>query len=182
ERVLVQVPGVRDAAVVGASTGPGDTAERVQAVLVIESGANPEEIVRAANSQLEEHQKIRRALVWPDGELPRTEGTRKLKRAAIREWVTNGATRSAPVRTAGDPLADLVAKYAGRADLAASTTIDELGLSSIERVDLMVALEDKFQTRIDESAFAEARDIGQLRALVTRGATADWTPAEPVDF
>ena len=40
------------------------------------------------------------------------------------------------------------------------TTIEELGLSSLERVELMVALEDAFQTRIDEGAFAEARTIG----------------------
>ncbi len=33
----------------------------------------------------------------------------------------------------------------------------------------MVALEDAFQTRLDEGAFAEARDLGQLRALVERG-------------
>ena len=32
-----------------------------------------------------------------------------------------------------------------------------------------VALEDAFQTRIDESAFTEARDIGQLRALAAKG-------------
>ena len=37
--------------------------------------------------ELADHQQIRRALVWPEPELPRTEGTRKLKRAAIREWV-----------------------------------------------------------------------------------------------
>jgi 1-acyl-sn-glycerol-3-phosphate acyltransferase len=55
-------------------------------------------------------------------------------------------------------------------------------LSSLDRVELMVALEDAFQTRIDESAFAEARDIGQLRALVDRAATSDAAPAEPVDF
>ena len=49
----------------------------------------------------------------------------------------------------------LVAKYAGREDVAPNATIEELGLSSLERVELMVALEDKFQTRIDEGAFAE---------------------------
>ena len=32
----------------------------------------------------------------------------------------------------------------------------------------MVALEDAFQTHIDEGAFSEARDIGQLRTLVER--------------
>src|SRR5262249_30981438 len=76
----------------------------------------------------------------------------------------------------------LVAKYAGRHDLSASTTLEELGLSSLERVELMVALEEKFQTRIDESAFSEARDLGQLRDLVSRADEAGSARAEPVEF
>ena len=69
--------------------------------------------------------------------------------------------------TAGtDRLAALLAKYAGRDDLPPDTTIEELGLSSLDRVELMVALEDAFQTPIDEGKFAEARDIGQLRTLI----------------
>src|SRR5438270_9074260 len=43
-----------------------------------------------SNAQLADHQKVRRAVIWPEPELPRTEGTRKLKRAAIREWVMSG--------------------------------------------------------------------------------------------
>src|SRR5204862_6254609 len=108
-------------------------------------------------------------------------GTQKLKRAAIREWATGGEAPRGP--TAGqDTLAALVAKYAGRADLSPATTLEELGLSSLERVELMVALEDAFQTRIDEGAFAQTRDVGQLRQLVDSAATRDAPPAEPVEF
>src|SRR5206468_2770043 len=166
ERVLNHLPGVRDSAVVGMPIG---SEERVHAVLVLDPGADADAAVREANSFLSDHQKVRRALVWPGPELPRTEGTRKLKRAAIREWVTSGA----PPRTVaagGDLLQALVAKYAGRSDLAPGTTLEELGLSSLERVELMVALEDAFQTHIDEAAFSEARDLGELRALMDRGA------------
>ena len=185
ERVLLHIAGVRDAAVVGAPLGPGSAAERVHAVLVLDEGRAPTDIdaiVRTANAALEDHQKIRRALLWPERELPRTEGTRKLKRAAIREWVTRGGT-PAVAASGQDKLAALVAKYAGRGDLPATTTFDELGLSSLDRVELMVALEDTFDTRLDEGAFAEARDIGQLRALVERAASAEATPrSEPVEF
>ena len=112
-------------------------------------------IVRAANAQLADHQKIRRALVWPEPELPRTEGTRKLKRAAIREWMKAAARRgtSAPAPTRSRRS---LRSMPGR-ETDADTTLEELGLSSLERVELMVALEDAFGTRIDESAFAGAR-------------------------
>ena len=178
ERVVTRVPGVRDVAVVGAQIG---TEERVHAVLVLDPGADLEAIVRQANAELGDHQKIRRALVWPEAELPRTEGTRKLKRALVRDWVKEGG--APPLVSAGtDRLALLLGKYAGRGDLPPDTTIDELGLSSLERVELMVAIEDTFQTPIDEGQFAEARNIGQLRTLIEQAPMAETPPAEPVEF
>jgi long-chain acyl-CoA synthetase len=180
ESVLNLIPGVRDSAVVGLPAG-GASEERVHAVLVLEPGVNADDVVRTANAQLGDAQKIRRALVWPDAELPRTDGTRKLKRAAIREWVRSGA---APPHAGAhqDALASLVAKYAGRGDVSPTATIEELGLSSLERVELMVALEDTFQTRIDEGAFAGARSVADLRALVDASAAGTTAPPEPVEF
>src|SRR5262249_53336336 len=115
ERVLNQGAGVRDAAVVGVPIG---SEERVHAVLVVDPAADVDAIVRQANATLDDHQKIRRALVWPEPELPRTEGTRKLKRAAIRDWVRTGAAPRL-VQQGRDQLAALLAKYPGRADLPA---------------------------------------------------------------
>src|SRR5439155_24024721 len=107
-RGLNQVPGVRDSAVVGVPIG---SEERVHAVVQVEPGADLDAVVAAANASLADHQKIRRALVWPARELPRTEGTRKLKRSEVREWVKSGAAPRQP--TAGqDRLAEVRAKYA----------------------------------------------------------------------
>ena len=178
ERVLHTVPGVRDSAVVGAPIG---SEERVHAVLVVDPGVDPEAVVKDANARLDDHQKIRRALVWPEPELPRTEGTRKLKRAAIAEWVRTGASPRL-VTEGSDRLTALLAKYGAGANVAPGTTIEALGLSSLDRVELMVALEDSFQTRIDESAYADARDVGQLRTLIERSAAGGAAPAEPVVF
>ena len=87
ERVLDALPGVRESAVVGVTEG---AQERVHAVLRLDPGTELDAIVRAANTALDDHQRVRTASVWTDGDLPRTEGTRKLKRAAIREWVRSG--------------------------------------------------------------------------------------------
>jgi long-chain acyl-CoA synthetase len=181
ERVVNAIPGVRDSAAVGMSTMPDTAGERVHVVLVLDPGIDPDAVVRDANAHLESHQKIRRALVWPQPELPRTEGTGKLKRAAIREWARTGAAPAA-APPAADKLAALIATYAGRGDLSATTTIDELGLSSLERVELMVALEETFQTRLDEKAFAGARDVGQLRALVEEASQGEAEPPETLEF
>jgi long-chain acyl-CoA synthetase len=178
ERVLDHLPGVLESAVVGSGSA-GE--ERVHAVLVLAPGTDRHEIVRAANLQLADHQKIRQVSVWPESTLPRTEGTKKLKRAAVRAWAASG---QAPVvaKPGGDPLAALVARRTNRGDLEPSTTIDELGLSSLERVELLVAMEDAFQTRIDERAFSEARDLAQLRTLIEKSATTPAAPEEPFVF
>ncbi len=181
ERVVNQIPGVRDSAAVGVSIAPDTAGERVHVVLVLDGGVDSDAVVRSANARLESHQKIRRALVWPQSTLPRTEGTGKLKRAAIREWVRTGAVPAAAA-PAADKLASLVAKYTGRGDLSPTTTIDELGLSSLERVELMVALEDAFQTRLDEKAFSGAHDVGQLRALVDEASKGEVEPSEVREF
>jgi long-chain acyl-CoA synthetase len=177
ERVLDELPGVRESAVVGVTEG---LHERVHAVLVIDATVNPDVIVREANARLQEHQRIRTVSLWPDRELPRTEGTRKLKRRAIREWVQAGGK---PISAPEDALSveGLLARFTHGRTVSGATTLDELGLSSLERVELMVALEDRFQTRIDESRFASAARVEDLRRLIDEPDLAPQAE-EPVEF
>jgi long-chain acyl-CoA synthetase len=176
ERVVNEVSGVRESAVVGVADG---AQERVHAVVVVEPGIDPDRITRDANARLQDHQRVRTISVWPGSELPRTEGTRKLKRAAIREWVqAGGLTMEAP---RGDSLEALIGRYTRGRQVTGTTTLEELGLSSLERVELMVALEDRFQTRIDESRFSEAASIADLKQLVDAPPTAE-TVEDPLDF
>ena len=161
ERTLLELPGVREAAVVGIAQ---DSEERVHAVLVLEPATDINQVVRDANARLQDHQCLRGASAWPGQELPRTEGTRKLKRAAIREWVISGKT--AVAATGADTLESLIARFARGRDVSDATTLEELGLSSLDRVELMVALEDLFQTTVDESRFAEAASVEDLKRLV----------------
>ena len=118
-------------------------------------------IVRDANAALGDHQKIRAAAVWPGAELPRTEGTRKLKRRELKAWLAGSAEatsgRRAPA-TRTRSVASVLARFAPGRTIAAATTIDELGLSSLERVELMMALEETFQVTVDESALQRRPD------------------------
>jgi long-chain acyl-CoA synthetase len=192
ERALNEQPGVLDSAVVGAPIG-GSTAERVQAVLLLAPGSDADVIVRNANLRLGDHQKIRAAAVWPGTELPRTEGTRKLKRRELRAWLA-GQQGTAPVgptfpghRSLGeggrsgaqgrDVLA-ILQRFAPGRTIEPTTTIDELGLSSLERVELMMALEEAFQVTVDEGAFTAAATVADLEAL-TRPVAWDRTGPEP---
>ena len=179
ERPLNEQKGVIESAVVGARAAEGAKLERVHAVLALDPGIDPETIVRRRNAELADHQRIRSFSIWTDGPLPRTEGTKKLKRAAIKQWVEAGATPAAASHD--DPLQALLAKFAGARQLDGGTSIEGLGLSSLERVELMVALEDQFQTRIDETRFAGAKTLDDLRAVIA-SAPQEAEVAEPVDF
>jgi len=176
ERAVDEVAGVRESAVVGVADG---SQERVHAVVVLDGGIEPDHVIREANARLQDHQRIRTISVWPGKALPRTEGTRKLKRAAIRDWVKAGGQPL--IVQQGDSLEALIGRYARGRNVSGATTLEELGLSSLERVELMVALEDRFQTRIDESRFSEAASIADLKQLV-EAPPATEAIDEPLDF
>jgi len=85
------------------------------------------------------------------------------------------------VSESDDPVAALIERFAGGRTVDATTSLDDLGLSSLERVELMVALEDRLQTRVDEAQFASARTIADVRALIDR-APDQPDVTEPVSF
>ena len=184
ERVLNGQPGVRDSAVVGA-VAPGSTAERVHAILVVDQDADIDAIVRATNAQLGDHQRVRAAAVWPERELPRTEGTRKLKRRELKQWLSGQQPAAGGAAAGPRTAATVLERFTPGRAVASSTTLEELGLTSLERVELMMALEEAFQVTIDESQYAAARTVGDLDALtrpLEAGAVRPAAVAEPIDF
>lgn len=160
ERVLNALDGVAESAVVGMKMDGG---ERVHAALVLEQGADAEDVLRQANARLEDHQRIRGFTVWPAPELPRTEGTRKLKRRAIRQQIAGEAAPA--VQPAGEGVEALLAKWSAGRSVDAGTSLDDLGLSSLDRVELLVALEQRLGSPVDESAFAAARTVADLEQI-----------------
>jgi long-chain acyl-CoA synthetase len=176
ERVVNEIPGVRDSAAVGVRRN-GE--ERVHIALVLDEGIQPRDILKIANANLQDHQRIRDAVVWPGHALPRTDGTKKLKRVEIQRRLESGTAVADPAAHANGVEA-VVARYAGGRTLAPGVTLEELGLSSLERVEMMVALEESLNTTIDESSFASAATIGDLQKLANLPSSD--TASEPVDF
>jgi long-chain acyl-CoA synthetase len=185
ERAINAQPGVIDSAVVGAVV-PGSTAERVHAILVVDGSADVDAIVRGANATLGDHQKIRAAAIWPERELPRTEGTRKLKRRELRQWLSGRHTAASGAGPAGGrTVTGILERFSPGRTMTGATTLDELGLSSIERVELMMALEEAFQVTIDEAQYASARTVADLESLTTALDAGEARPiaiVEPIDF
>jgi long-chain acyl-CoA synthetase len=168
EAVLRSIAGVRDCAVIGP--------DRVHAVLRLEPGANAEQIVARANLRLEEQQRIRAISEWPAAEeLPRTPGTEKLKRTEIRQRIAGEVPAAA--RTPKGGLIELLEHYAPGRTITPETTLDQLGLSSLDRVQLLMELE-AMEKPIDESSFTTAKTVADLQRPIASPAH----PPEPFEF
>jgi long-chain acyl-CoA synthetase len=173
ERVLNAQPGVRESAVVAEKQG---ARELVHAVLVAEPGANPETIVSGANSKLEGHQRVRGWSLWPDAKLPRTSGTGKLKRGEVAAWV---AGKGAPAAATSDgSIEDVIRKFTGGRPVTGASSLDDLGLSSLDRIQLLMELERRTGASIDEASFANARTVADLANTKPAAAGATEDPFE----
>lgn len=104
--------------------------------------------------------------LWPSDEFPRTEGTQKLKRNEIRRWIENEETfESQPPRTTQTTLS-IIQNISGQRQIGANTTIEELGFSSIERIELMMAIEQQLDRSLDEQTLKDARTVAGLEAIL----------------
>jgi long-chain acyl-CoA synthetase len=165
EKALRAQKGVRDCVVIGL---PRDGNEEPCAALLLESaeidGAG---VIARANKALAEYQQIRQWFLWPEPDFPRTP-TQKPALAKIRALAE--ARLGAPgAARGGGSLSNLVAQITGRpaGSASAQQARDALAsMSSLDRVELMSAMEDRYQVDLSEAKFAEASTIGQLEQLL----------------
>jgi len=170
ESALRRQCAVRDCVVFGLER---DGNAEVCAVLLLHSkDDDPKSVIERANEALAEYQHIRRWFVWPGEDFPRTP-TQKPQIRAIQDWVESRIKQS-PVQTAGTgTLADLITRITGRKieNLSPHSSLaKDLQLSSIERVELLSALEDRFQLDLNESHFSSASTVGDIERMLSQPA------------
>jgi long-chain acyl-CoA synthetase len=166
EAVLRQQPEVRDCAVVGLEQG--GNAEPVAALLLRNAAADVAAIVAHANSKLAQFQQMRRWLVWPDEDFPRTS-TQKPKIGVIQQAVQQKFSSAGVAAPSQGGLGELISRITGRSTgaLAADAKLEgDLNLSSMDRVELMSALEDRYQVDLSEANFAQVGTVGELERLL----------------
>ncbi len=133
-------------------------------------------VVQRANETLAEYQRMRAWFVWPDADFPRGS-TEKPRRNAIRDAVAASLRGQSPLSShAASPLSELLARITGRSvqnmpRLTPDANLETgLGLSSLERVELLSALEDRYQFDLSETEFekkfANAATVGDLEKLL----------------
>ena len=178
EQALRKQPQVRDVVVVGVAKGGNAEA---CAVLLLNNGDSGSTAVANANQTLADFQKIRRWFVWPDDDFPRTS-TQKPRLELIRRAAENQANgigadpslsqRSRKDKASDGTLEELVSNIAGhRVELKPGAHLEnDLHLSSLDRVELMAAIENRYQVDLGDREFSKVNTVADLESLLKKSA------------
>ena len=190
EAALRRQPAIRDAVVIPFQIG--DNAEPCAIHLlnppVIPSEARDlsspptDQVVRetidAANSTLVDYQRIRRWLVWPDLDFPRTPtGKPRLSLLAARA--------SELLRTPATSSESFTSFTSSTSSTSVSASLKDL--SSLDRVELLSSLEHRYNVELNETQFANAQSFADIQKLIAQPSARRsqyvyprWTQRAPV--
>ena len=139
------------------------------AVLILrDHGLDPAPIVKRANESLAEYQRINYWFVWPDEDFPRTS-TQKPRQNLIQQTVQAELKTKAGDHVNAGPLRELIARVAHHSgsELSQQASLEtDLNLSSLDRVELLGALEDRYQIDLSETRFAAVNTVGDLERML----------------
>jgi len=147
EAALARQPGVKACAVLETE---GQHGPEPLAVLVMSSGVAADSALASANKELAEFQQMRRRMIWPEADLPRTSTGKVLRREVARRIASGELDEtSAPDSVNGD-----------------------LNLDSLGRVELQAKLEQQLGVTLEDSAVQSVKTSSELRRLVSERTSA----------
>ncbi len=190
EAAIEMEPGVAACAVVPMETAAGP--EPCAVLACRGDGDRAAAAIERANARLAEFQKLRRWVLWPEPDLPRTS-TGKVKRKEVEAWLatiqaaaTTPSNGKAHAAGAFGPSADwllaLIAQIAGETPAGVGDELrlsEDLHLDSLGRVQLAAAIEERLGTAAGNGLLERVETLGELRRLVageTGGEQAEWSP------
>ncbi|HSK63014.1 MAG TPA: AMP-binding protein, partial [Pyrinomonadaceae bacterium] len=164
EAALDRQPEIRTSCVVSIEGARGP--EPYAVIIPHDRHADIHAAVKRANEQLAEYQQVRRWSIWPEPDFPST-ATHKVLKRKVSEVLE---------RSISDDLQSISTDSSDLLSLAPATRLSDLQLDSLGRVELLSALEDRYQISIDEAAFTAATTIGDVQKVV-RGEVEDHAVA-----
>jgi long-chain acyl-CoA synthetase len=177
ELVLGRQPEIKAGVVIeiGGPHGP----EPLAVLILRNDHANGEAAVSRVNELLAPHQQIRHWFIWPGEDLPRT-ATQKVRKevvaAVVRAELAQAAHNSDPTAASALGRSNDLVEIIARISKDVTATLDssaklgtDLKLDSLGRVELLSALEDRYQLEIDEAAFTDATTLAEVEKIIREG-------------
>jgi long-chain acyl-CoA synthetase len=180
EAAIEQEPNVAACAVVAMETAYGP--EPCAVLAMRGNGDRAAAAIEGANRRLAEFQRLRRWVLWPEPDLPRTS-TGKVRRKAVASWLAeiqaaaltartgeNAAAGAGAFAASSDWLVVLIAQISGETPPGGGDELrlsEDLQLDSLSRVQLAAALEQRLGIAPESGLLERVETLGQLRALVS---------------
>ena len=166
--MLNRQPEIKESAVIQLEGPHGP--EPVAVLILRDKDLEARQPITRANELLAEHQRVRRWLVWEGEDFPRTP-MQKIRKQIVAERVraqSVGGLPSSAVTHEGS-VATIVKEISQEpiVNLNPSAKLGfDLKLDSLARVELLSALEDRYQVEIDEAAFTDATTLADVEKIV----------------
>jgi len=170
ETVVKSLSLVKDCSVIGLKR---KKFEEIHAVLLLskEVKKNPEEIIHEANKRLSVQQHIDSYSVWESEDFPRTS-TMKIKKGELAKVVKAGKVEGekkkiSPYKPHAE-IYELIRSFyrVRKKDIKSGARLeDDLGLDSLDMIQLSCAVEDKYNIEVDDSFISRetlVRDIENM--------------------
>ena len=184
EAVIEEQTGVAACAVVPVETPNGPEPCAVLAMRGPEDQASA--AIERANARLADFQRIRRWVLYPEPDLPRTS-TGKVRRKAVGSWLagiqaaSSGQHPSEAFSPQSDWLLALIAQITGEKPHGVGEELrlsEDLHLDSLGRVQLAAAIEQKLGMPPESGLLESVQTLGELRAMVS-GTAEHATSSQP---
>ena len=184
EAVIEGQPAVAACAVVPMETAEGQ--EPCAVIAMRGSGERAAAAIEGANARLADFQRLRRWVLFPEPDLPRTS-TGKVRRKAVAEWlmkVQSSSARNGSANAHGngangssdDWLLVLIGQITGETSASAADELrltEDLHLDSLGRVQLAAAIEDRLGIVTEDGMLNGSETLGDLRRMIAGG---DYEP------
>jgi long-chain acyl-CoA synthetase len=166
EAELRKEPGVRDCVVIGLARD--GNAVPCAVLLLRDANGDAGAAVERANERLAPFQQVRQWYVWPDADFPRTPTQKPVLKQIATKVADELGGHAGETASAQASAVEQILRRVSRGEAAGGKATGKLQLSSIERVELLGALEDRYQMDLSETDFTKADTVAALEKLVER--------------
>jgi long-chain acyl-CoA synthetase len=188
EAAIEEAPGVAACAVVALETAAGP--EPCAVLAFRGTGEEAATAIERANARLAEFQHLRRWVLWPEPDLPRTS-TGKVRRKLVAAWLKEiqaAAARATELPFAAssalstDWVLALIARISGETPPGVGDELrltEDLHLDSLGRVQLAAAIEERLGIATESGLLDQVQTLGEVRSLIAgemNTAPAAWPP------
>lgn len=159
EKILNKIRGVKDSCVLGIK---GKKGEEVYAVLLLKEKLNAQNIIEEANKNLDISQKIKDYSIWPFEDFPRTT-TLKIKKFEVKDFIEK---KIKPIITQKKSKVYNILSKLSNKKIKPNLKLQDLGLSSIDIIELTSLLEQEFNIELEEEKINPYTKVKDLEKII----------------